>query len=75
MKKSWLIFGVVIVIGLIFFKAMILQILGFLVLLVVIALGLYFGFQVVVGFILFVVAGIGIILVILIIVYGIATWL
>lgn len=75
MKKSWLIFGVVIVIGLIFFKAMTLQILGFLVLLVVIALGLYFGFQVVVGFILFVVVAIGIILVILIIVYGIATWL
>ena len=75
MKKSWLIFGVVIVIGLIFFKAMTLQILGFLVLLVVITLGLYFGFQVVVGFILFVVAAIGIILVILIIVYGIATWL
>ncbi|MDA2616032.1 hypothetical protein PDQ72_30930 [Bacillus cereus] len=75
MKKSWLIFGVVIVIGLIFFKAMTLQILGFLVLLVVITLGLYFGFQVVVGFILFAVAAIGIILVILIIVYGIATWL
>ncbi|MEC3554281.1 hypothetical protein [Bacillus thuringiensis] len=75
MKKSWLIFGVVIVIGLIFFKAMTFQILGFLLLLLVIALGLYFGFQVVVGFILFVVAAIGIILVILIIVYGIATWL
>ena len=75
MKKSWIIFGVVIVIGLIFFKAMTLQLLGFLVLLAVIALGLYFGFQVVVGFILFVVVAIGIILVILIIVYGVATWL
>ncbi|MGI2730321.1 hypothetical protein [Bacillus cytotoxicus] len=75
MKKSWLVFGVVIVIGLIFFKAMTLQILGFLLLLAVIALGLYFGFQVVVGFILFGIMVIGVILVIFIIVYGVATWL